>query len=56
MANTKEYQIKINGLTESISAVESLNKQLDKLEQRMNTLSSAKVSTGGGSEGTGSTA
>ena len=49
MANTKEYQIKINGLTESISAVESLNKQLDKLEQRMNTLSSAKVSTGGGS-------
>ena len=49
MANTQEYQIKINGLTESISAVESLNKQLDKLEQRMNTLSSAKVSTGGGS-------
>ena len=53
MANTKEYQIKINGLTESINAVESLNKQLDKLEQRMNTLSSAKASTGGGSASRG---
>lgn len=51
MANTKEYSIKINGLTESIDAVNSLNKQLDKLEQRMKTLSSAKVSTGGGSGG-----
>ena len=49
MADTKEYTIKINGLTESISAVESLNKQLDKLEQRMKTLSSANVSAGGGS-------
>ena len=49
MANTKEYQIKINGLTESISAVESLNKQLDNLEQKMKTISSTKVSTGGGS-------
>ena len=48
MANTKQYSIKINGLTESINAVDSLNKQLDKLEQRMKTLSSAKVSTGGG--------
>ena len=51
MANTKEYSIKINGLTESINAVDSLNKQLDKLEQRMKTLSSAKVTTGGGSGG-----
>lgn len=53
MANTKEYQIKINGLTESINAVDALNKQLDKLEQRMNTLSSAKISTGGGSASRG---
>lgn len=52
MANTKEYSIKINGLTESINAVDSLNKQLDKLEQRMDALSSAKISTGGGSKGT----
>lgn len=49
MANTKEYKIVINGLTESINAVDALNKQLDKLEQRMNTLSSSRVSTGGGS-------
>ena len=50
MANTKEYYIKINGLTESVSAVESLNKQLDALEKRMKALESsgAKVSTGGG--------
>lgn len=49
MANTKEYQIKINGLTESINAVESLNKQLDNLEQKMKAINSSKVSTGGGS-------
>lgn len=49
MANTKEYKIVINGLTESISSVESLNKQLDQLEQRMKSLSSSRVSTGGGS-------
>ena len=50
MANTKEYYIKINGLTESVSAVESLNKQLDALEKRMKALesSSVKVNTGGG--------
>ena len=49
MANTKEYTIKINGLQESVNAVESLNKQLNTLEQKMKTLSSSKVSTGGGS-------
>lgn len=47
MANTKEYFIKINGLQQSIDAVESLNKQLDKLEQKMKTLSSSKVGGGG---------
>jgi DNA repair exonuclease SbcCD ATPase subunit len=47
--NTKEYKIVINGITESVDAVKSLNSQLDKLEQRMKTLSSAKVSTGGSS-------
>ena len=49
MANTKEYSIKINGLTESINAVDSLNKQLDKLEQRMKTINATKTSSGGGS-------
>lgn len=51
MANTKQYSIKINGLTESINAVDALNKQLDKLEQRMKTLSSSKTSSGGSSRG-----
>ena len=53
MANTKEYKIVINGLTESIKAVDSLNKQLDGLEQRMNKISSSKssVSSGGSSKG-----
>lgn len=49
MANTKEYKIVINGLTESINAVESLNKQLDALEKRMEKINASKVSTGGGS-------
>ena len=49
MANTKEYTIKINGLQESINAVDSLNKQLDKLEQRMKTINATKTSSGGGS-------
>lgn len=53
MANTKEYKIVINGLNESINAVESLNKQLDNLEKRMNAINATKVSTGGGSSRSG---
>ena len=52
MANTKEYLIKINGIEESIKAVDSLNKQLQALEGRMKALEGAKIatssSTGGG--------
>ena len=40
---TKSYQIVINGLKESISAVDSLNKQLDALDKRLNALSSKTV-------------
>ena len=50
MANgTKEYKIVINGLTESVSAAESLNKQLSELENRIKALekSNVKVNTGG---------
>lgn len=59
MANTKEYSIKINGLTESINAVDSLNKQLSELENRIKALekSSVKINTtssGGGSASSGS--
>lgn len=59
MANgIKEYKIVINGLQESIDAVTSLNKQLDALEKKINSVSSAKVSapTGGGSTRTTSNA
>ncbi|MBO7732153.1 MAG: hypothetical protein J6S67_06365 [Methanobrevibacter sp.] len=54
MANgVKEYKIVINGIQESVNAVESLNKQLNDLEQRMNALNSkgVNISTpkGGGS-------
>ena len=52
MANTKEYQIKINGITESISAIDSLNNKLQNLEQRINAINSTKVSSAGGSSRT----
>ena len=51
---TKTYQIKINGLTESIDLVKSLNDQLNALEGRIKALEGAKKisisssSTGGG--------
>ena len=49
MANTKEYQIKINGITESINAIDSLNNKLQNLEQRINAINTSKVSSAGGS-------
>ena len=52
MANTKEYQIKINGITESISAIDSLNNKLQNLEQRINAINTSKVSSAGGSSRT----
>lgn len=50
MSGVKEYSIKINGLTQSISAVDALNKQLDRLEERMNRLGSSKLSVSSGSK------
>lgn len=57
--NEKTYSITINGLTESINAVDSLNKQLSELENRIKALekSSVKINTtssGGGSSSSGS--
>lgn len=49
--NEKTYTIKINGLQESISAVESLNKQLDNLEKRMNAVNATKMSSPSGGGG-----
>lgn len=51
MAKNAEFRIVINGIQESINAVDSLNKQLDALEKRINDLSkrNINVSTSGGS-------
>lgn len=55
MAKTATFEIVINGVKESISAVDSLNKQLDQLEQRINKLQqksinvSSTISSKGGS-------
>ena len=54
MANIKKYTIEINGLKESTSAVDALNRQLDALEQRINKINSTKVSTGGSGSGSSS--
>lgn len=43
MANQRIYTIQINGLTESVKAVDELNKQLDNLDKRINALSSKTV-------------
>ena len=57
MAKTAEFQIVINGLKESISAVESLNAQLDGIEKRLDAISKMSInvntskSSRGGSEG-----
>ena len=44
MANEKVYSIKINGISESINAVDALNKQLEGLEQRIAAVSKQAVS------------
>lgn len=43
MANIKEYKIVINGLEESINAVDSLNKQLNALETKIKALESKTI-------------
>lgn len=54
MANgVKTYQIQINGITESVKAVESLNKELASLESRIKSLEGKSVgvkTSGGGSK------
>lgn len=46
MDNKRVFTIQINGITESVSAVESLNKQLNELEQRIKDLDKSTVSVG----------
>lgn len=49
----RSYEIVINGVKESVDAVESLNKQLDALEKKIDSLSSKAVNVSAGSNGTG---
>lgn len=61
MANTKEYKIVINGITESVKAVESLNRELASLEARIKALEGKSVGvktsySGGGSKSSSSSA
>ena len=52
MANVKSYRIVINGVEESIDAIDKLNKQLGWLDERINKLSQKSInvsSSGGGS-------
>jgi len=53
MAGIKTYQIKINGVEESIDAVKSLEKELFNLEQRIKTLEAKSVNIKTGSSGGG---
>lgn len=46
MENTKTYSIVINGITESVKAVDSLNDALGMLEQRMKAVQNSTVSVG----------
>lgn len=56
MADTKKYYIEINGIKESVDAVDSLLKKLENLEQRIDALNQKgiKVEGSGGSSGGGS--
>ena len=54
MAAQKVYQIQINGLTESVKAVDALNESLKTLEARIKALEGKSVSVGSKSSGGGS--
>ena len=56
MDGKKVYQIQINGITESVNAVEALNKQLDALDARIKTLETSNVKVNATSSGGGSNA
>ena len=54
MANNKIYTIQINGITESVDAVKSLERELTNLEERLRALESRTVNVrGGGNAGGG---
>lgn len=49
----RSYEIVINGVKESVDAIDSLNKQLDALEKKIDSLSSKAVNVSASSNGTG---
>ena len=55
MADKRIFTIQINGVSESVEAITSLNKQLDDLEKRLKDIAnqgvSLNVSSGGGDSG-----
>lgn len=51
MANTKTYSIVINGINESVKAVDSLNDALGMLEQRMKNIQSSNANISGSGSG-----
>ena len=51
MANIKQYTIQINGIEQSISAVDALNKQLDALEKKIDALQGKAVNAASSSSG-----
>lgn len=54
MANIKQYKIEINGLTESVKAVDALNDSLKQLEGRINALQGKAINVGSKSSDGGS--
>ena len=54
MANQRTYSITINGLTESVKAVDALNDSLKNLEERIKSLEGKTVNVGAKSSGGGS--
>lgn len=53
MAGVKSYKIEINGIKESINAVESLNEKLFQLEQRIKTIESKSINIKGSTSSDG---
>ena len=49
MANEKIYKITVNGITESVNAVKSLEKELSNLEERIKSLEAKSINIKGGS-------
>ena len=51
MANTKTYRIVVNGVQESINAVDALNKSLKDLEERIKVLENKNLKLTGTATG-----